>query len=661
MESLMSSLQTEPVAWDTTGDDLQIPEAVAWLRNEGHSKVSEETGLRSEQLESWLEMGPVKQTLADEDRFCDRMLLQEFLQLETNWPEGLSNSALDSARNRANPFEQVGRNIFSSRSAVKLANLDVLCNVLMEQAKASDLFYVANVFGDNGGCAEYVLWRKKWRAKVFGIPRHNFRFRGFASSVPSETFQVLARDPANDDDGGWFCDPSHLERLIRYMLEQTGSGVHLMVTNDASIRQNNNSPEVVKELALKRIFLCEVILALATLRPGGHLILNLFEVFTSFTVGLVYLVHRCFGQISICKPNSTRSLNSERFLIAKGKLKHTDPVLRYLRMVNEKMQAAGDVTPLALVAETVLREDRPFYEYIRQSNYAITRKSIAGQLKRLAFVKNPKLVEPRQAEVKRKCLTLWNLPNTMYVQQLPKDPDQYVATVYRVWNSLVGKLRSPENKLQPALSKCLCLDYAWHCVPIGPNLRVFLLGMGNRAVFRYDLRQSAWVPLRNIVIELPAGTILYGEFVNETFHIIDGLVLGGEDIRRLPLAERNARCRLFAKALQKPPNRSSEPKQFTPVVVYAKTLQPLVQMKHFLNETLVPEPTDGAATRQGSAFEPQGLLFLRDAKIASFEDTVCNRVLWEWTSAQRGAAAVSKEDVLMFIENNVTTASGSRR
>ncbi|XP_052871550.1 cap-specific mRNA (nucleoside-2'-O-)-methyltransferase 1-like, partial [Anopheles cruzii] len=434
------------------------------------------------------------------------MLLQEFLQLETSWPEGYSDSAMNSARNRANPFEKVGRNIFSGRSAVKLANLDVLCNVLMEEAK-NDVFYVANVFGDNGGCAEYVLWRKKWRAKVFGIPLGHFRFHGFRSSnTGSETFHVLHPSPADDVDGGRFCDPSNLERLTRYVLKQTETGVHLMVCNDANNRHTNNTPELVKELALKRIFLGEVIFALATVRPGGNLILNLFEVFNPFTVGLVYLVHRCFGQITICKPNSTRALNSERFLIAKGKLKHTDPVLRYLRMVNEKMQG-GDVTPLALVAEAVLREDRPFYEFIRQSNYNITRKSIAGQRKRLAFVENPNLVEPRQAEVKQKCLALWNLPNTMHRQQLPRFPDQYVATVCRGWSGLTKKLALPENKLQSALSNCLCLDYDWYFVPIGPNLRLFLLGMGHRSVFRYDLRQSAWVPLRNIVIELPAGTI----------------------------------------------------------------------------------------------------------------------------------------------------------
>jgi FtsJ-like methyltransferase len=45
---------------------------------------------------------------------------------------------------------------------------------------------------------------------------------------------------------------------------------------------------------------------------GGHFVCKLFDLFTPFSVGLVYLMYRAFNRISIFKPVTSRPANSER-------------------------------------------------------------------------------------------------------------------------------------------------------------------------------------------------------------------------------------------------------------------------------------------------------------------------------------------------------------
>ena len=46
--------------------------------------------------------------------------------------------------------------------------------------------------------------------------------------------------------------------------------------------------------------------------PGGHFVCKLFDIFTPYSVGLVYLMYRAFQVVSIIKPVTSRPANSER-------------------------------------------------------------------------------------------------------------------------------------------------------------------------------------------------------------------------------------------------------------------------------------------------------------------------------------------------------------
>lgn len=70
--------------------------------------------------------------------------------------------------------------------------------------------------------------------------------------------------------------------------------------------------ENLQEILSKRLYLCQCLVALRIVRVGGHFVVKLFDLFTPFSVGLIYLMYRCFDRISIHKPNTSRPANSER-------------------------------------------------------------------------------------------------------------------------------------------------------------------------------------------------------------------------------------------------------------------------------------------------------------------------------------------------------------
>ena len=82
------------------------------------------------------------------------------------------------ARTRANPHETIRGGIFQNRAAMKMAELDASFDFMFTDPKnnegqsvlgANDLLYFADICAGPGGFSEYVLWRKKWHAKGFGL------------------------------------------------------------------------------------------------------------------------------------------------------------------------------------------------------------------------------------------------------------------------------------------------------------------------------------------------------------------------------------------------------------------------------------------------------------------------------------------------------------
>lgn len=135
------------------------------------------------------------------------------------------------------------------------------------------------------------------------------------------------------DDGDVF-KKGNIISFSNYVHERTANhGVHFMMADGVRIvwattrmtEYSSNSglflfrqgfsvegQENIQEILSKRLYLCQFLVALSIVRTNGHFVCKLFDIFTPFSVDLVYIMYRCFKKISIHKPNTSRPANSER-------------------------------------------------------------------------------------------------------------------------------------------------------------------------------------------------------------------------------------------------------------------------------------------------------------------------------------------------------------
>lgn len=58
--------------------------------------------------------------------------------------------------------------------------------------------------------------------------------------------------------------------------------------------------------------------AIAMQREGGNFVLKIFDVFTQATIDVLYLLSCAYSETYICKPQTSRTANSERYVVCKG-------------------------------------------------------------------------------------------------------------------------------------------------------------------------------------------------------------------------------------------------------------------------------------------------------------------------------------------------------
>lgn len=326
--------------WDPKVEEVSMPEKYEWLNND----EADETLLNDfsiDTLKSWIQRGPRKITIDNETKFCDENILKRVLESKSVF-DNLGAEDMRKARTKSNPFETIRGNVFLNRAAVKMANMDSMFDFMFTnpvdeagnpQLGDDDLLYFADVCAGPGGFSEYVLFRKKWESKGFGFTlkaENDFKLHDFFVGPP-ETFSPYYG--ANED--GNVYNPENIKSLEDMIREETGSGVHFMMADGGfSVEGQEN----IQEILSKQLYLAQCLVALSIVRTKGHFVVKIFDLFTSFSVSLIYLMHKCFSKVSICKPNTSRPANSERYLVCKWKKPYTDTIVSFFMSFLEKIE-----------------------------------------------------------------------------------------------------------------------------------------------------------------------------------------------------------------------------------------------------------------------------------------------------------------------------------
>ncbi|XP_063994288.1 cap-specific mRNA (nucleoside-2'-O-)-methyltransferase 1-like [Diachasmimorpha longicaudata] len=289
--------------WDPSQEIISVREKIYWLRNDQEPPIAED-------FRGWMRRAPWKKTIDDETLFCEPQILHQVISSKSIF-DGLEKREIQRARIHSNPFETMRGVFFLNRHAVKMANIDRTCNFMFTNpttANPNEILYFADVCAGPGGFSEYVLWRRKWHAKGFGFilrGSNDFQLHNFYAGPP-ETFHPFYGPKG---DGNIYDLENQLAYQQLIMNHTQGQGVHFMMADGGFAVEGIES---IQEILSKQLYLCQCLVALKIVRTGGHFVTKLFDLLTPFSVGLIYLLYRCFEKISIFKPNTSRPGNSER-------------------------------------------------------------------------------------------------------------------------------------------------------------------------------------------------------------------------------------------------------------------------------------------------------------------------------------------------------------
>ena len=398
-------------------EKVQIKETPEWIPSCPCGTADAKVGLDT--FEGWLQAGAYSLDLSVHIHFCTPDLIQELCDAKSLL-DTITDRDFRNARNRANPFELIKKEIFgTSRAALKMANIDAACNFEFTNAADKDeLLYFSDVCSGPGGFSEYVLWRKKWRAKGFGftlIGKLDFKLPSFIMEAPCDTFYPYY---GVDGRGDIFLSES-LREFQKVVTDNTKGAMLHFLSGDggADYSADQNSQEII----LKQLLLCQTAAALLALRKGGHFICKCFDNFTEFSVGLIFLVYQHFDHVSIFKPNTSRQANSERFIVAKGLRRQNPPVAEYLLQVNDRLnemksaaataakgEGEGDGEAVAsekadviqIVPRETIMADASFVAYMRKSIASLGWKQVAALKKLHNFIKDPNLPGENQYDIR---------------------------------------------------------------------------------------------------------------------------------------------------------------------------------------------------------------------------------------------------------------------
>uniref|UniRef100_A0A1I7TCI5 Cap-specific mRNA (nucleoside-2'-O-)-methyltransferase 1 n=1 Tax=Caenorhabditis tropicalis TaxID=1561998 RepID=A0A1I7TCI5_9PELO len=584
--------------WNDEDEVKTVEETVRWMTDIDESKRKE----ICDQLvdDRWMVVRKEKKVIDDEIDFCSEKTLKEMIEAK-NVFDMMSDKDLREARTRANPYETIGSAFFQNRAAMKTANMDKIYDWILSREntenekflqknpidgstaenidRTEELFYFADVCAGPGGFSEYMLWRKGfYNAKGFGFTlagKDDFKLQKFTASS-AYFFETFYGTKQNGD----VMDPENIDSLEDFISRGTeGHGVHLMMADGGfSVEGQEN----IQEILSKRLYLCQLLVSLCIVREGGNFFCKLFDIFTPFSVGLIYLMRVCYDSVSLHKPHTSRPANSERYITCKGLRKEfSDVVKDYLKRVNRKMdkfkkdKSTDDI--MELMPLDLIKSDEIFMkEIIEHNEYLAIRQTIYLR-KYQSFAKNQGQFDKDQGSLRDQCLKYWQVPN----RQRPKGGDRgnrngnmERLSPLQVYGKYCQKICSehefgnvfPDFHIRmirsPLPSNIPYEEYRF--TPLAANQRPNLLISTGDSVFIF--KNGYFEQQTRNYIRIPENTILLIDFAQETaktdqnkikistepevIRILDAAVLYGDNISHFPYETRMKCAQKFVKALK---------------------------------------------------------------------------------------------------------------
>ncbi len=347
-------------------------------------------------------------------------LLEQIKKID--WVNQRSN--IDKAKKETNAYEGIYEHFFDKNQGYQLANINYLFEKkLIIHDNLFDDGIPVFITGDNGGFTDYILYyaiyKKGFFPTIFVIPEKNnsiktTKFRREIKDKVSERVEILDEfyQENKDLDENESMSVDFINNIVSKINDKTsGYMINLYIARKVI----KFEPDSSQEIKYKKFLLINILLAFKLLNTGGNFIIKLYDTFSPFTIGLIYIIFKNFENVSIFKPVSTRQYSPCRFLVAENYLKIKDEEtnsIKYLEnFLTKYIEFTKDNYDVKYFLPSVeLRKNEKFLKIIPEINNEITEKRIDALKDIINNIDNRKTKIYDKMAIKKFFLDNWGVP-----------------------------------------------------------------------------------------------------------------------------------------------------------------------------------------------------------------------------------------------------------
>lgn len=183
---------------------------------------------------------------------------------------------------------------------------------------------------------------------------------------------------------------------IHHIKNLVGNKGSYLVTADGGFDEGTDFNN--KEQLHYFLILNEIYSALCLQKLEGTFILKVFDIFTTTSVHLLYLLNLVYEEVYIYKPKTSRPTNSEKYIVCKNfKLQEKAHLLHILRQLSEKFKLQTKYSYTSFTLFDSIPEE--FVDKIREMNKVLLNKQCEYLQKAIDLCENEEFIKNYESEL----------------------------------------------------------------------------------------------------------------------------------------------------------------------------------------------------------------------------------------------------------------------
>ena len=319
--------------------------------------------------------------------------------------DAFETEGFSQARDATNPFELIGRSIFMNRAAIKLANIDAVHHITNEfftfDIKQSNTAFTFCVVAAGPGVFTQYLQYRFPSSVGYGMTLRHENLDWKTKALDMTRFTPFY---GTDNTGNLY---TNWDQFINYVHSQQPEGVDLVTADGGFDLEDNNDKKLLhrQEFLSSRLLLTQSLIGIGCCKIGGNFVVKVFDTVTNLSGQILFLLAKCFDQILIFKPVTSRPANAEKYVIC---INRKPDITRYFTLLANAARSYTDTIYLNSLFNNPLPQ--PYEVWLTNSNTENISHQLQSVQNILLFLKGQPPIIP-QYDID-KFLIIWNLPDS---------------------------------------------------------------------------------------------------------------------------------------------------------------------------------------------------------------------------------------------------------